>query len=300
MRVGSSTTAVNTALGNFLTSASNALAPLKGGVILGELRETLRMIKNPASALRDSISSYLKEATRLRRTSRMSGRRLSKVLSNTYLEYVYGWRPLCQDIKSGADAYSALASKQETCFAFGRATDRPYVIKTSTYGGKINTLAVDFMKERSSTFKATYKGVAASKLGIQTDAASRIMVLSGFNWEDFLPTAWELIPYSFVADYFTNISQLLNSAHGLSASWIWKSLAVESTYSVVIYPKLRDPGLGWRLINKYQNDATGQVDLRDYSRGEANLHLPTFQLEIPGVGFVWANLLALLTQKVSR
>lgn len=37
----------------------------------------------------------------------------------------------------------------------------------------------------------------------------RALELSGFNWNEFLPTIWELIPYSFLIDYGTNIANVV-------------------------------------------------------------------------------------------
>jgi hypothetical protein len=36
--------------------------------------------------------------------------------------------------------------------------------------------------------------------------------LFGFNPQNFIPAAWELLPWSFLADYFTNIGDILTAS----------------------------------------------------------------------------------------
>jgi hypothetical protein len=42
--------------------------------------------------------------------------------------------------------------------------------------------------------------------------AERIVELSGFDLKAFIPTVWEVIPYSFLVDYFVNIGDMLEAA----------------------------------------------------------------------------------------
>lgn len=298
-KVGSSSRARNTALGNFLSSAASSLSKLQGGTLIGELRETLQMIKKPASSLRDSLEKYYRRARGLSLDGYIKRRhRLHNSLTDMYLEYTYGWRPLMNDIAAGADAYMAMKYRYETERAEGSAKDVPYSSIVSVPGGKINMLLVDWKRRSTSEFKSRYVGVARSYVGVHTDTASEVRKLCGFQWQDFLPTAWNLLPYSFVADYFSNIGDILNSAHGLTADWIWKSYSVKCTYTLEITPRLRKP-VGDRILSFYENGVSGKVTRTDYSRGEASLYLPTLQLEIPAVGFVWANLAALCKQGLS-
>jgi hypothetical protein len=60
------------------------------------------------------------------------------------------------------------------------------------------------------TFYGSYQGhVADEKLDV---TIGRAVELSGFQFRDFVPTVWELIPYSFVSDYFVNIGDILEAA----------------------------------------------------------------------------------------
>ncbi len=130
--------AYNTALGNFLTNANEVVSPFKGMIFLGELKDTLKMLWRPASALRDGFSAYLKRAHRIRDRVgpppvrnprripawRRKAKAANKVLANSWLEYCYGWRPLMADVESACNAYSTFESKVDTLRVYGKGEDR--------------------------------------------------------------------------------------------------------------------------------------------------------------------------------
>lgn len=105
----SETKANNAALSSFVKRAQAATNSFQGSVAVGELAETLRMIKNPAQGLRRGIDDYLdtvKKRARSRRlpgASRPSRRSLRRMVADTWLEKAFGWDPLISDVKSAAE-----------------------------------------------------------------------------------------------------------------------------------------------------------------------------------------------------
>lgn len=292
------TKAYELALGNFLTNASNVIAPLKGGTVIGELRETLRMIRNPASALRDGFSSYFKRARRLTARRRP---KLRKVLSNTWLEYVYGWRPLIEDLKSGVEAYRKLKDSYETVRAFGMGTSSGTPVLFQENGGHANYLR--YVENRITTLSSVvkFKGVCkAWPDGIQTSSAERLQVVLGFNLADFVPTVWELIPYSFVVDMFTNVGDILNAGHGLNSTWVWLSRSTKTTRAVTVSRRVNLPEFlrfAGESARASESGGPSKLSVWNYSRGTPTLRLPSLVFELPSSPWSWANLLALLSSK---
>lgn len=291
------------ALGNFLSDASSAIAPLKGGVLVGELRETLRMIRNPASALRDGISAYLKRARRLRRKhGRRNPHTLRKVLSNSWLEYVYGWAPLIEDLKSATEAYAKLKNKVETVRAFGKGSSEVKTPAVLGLGGHSNYIRYNQVVSHSQKTTCLIKGVCKADLqGVDAEAADRLQTALGFNLQDFLPTIWELIPYSFVVDMFTNIGDILNSGYGLTSDWVWtsKSELNKSTVEVARYAdfsKISALTNGQAKIT--ESGGSLKMSLKTYSRGIPQLRLPNLVIELPSSPWSWANLAALISSKI--
>lgn len=300
----SSSKAYASALGNFLTNVNGALSPFKGMVFLGELRETLKMLRRPASALRDGFSTYLKRA---RREVRRHGRRspkLRKVLGDTWLEYYLGWRPLIGSIEDAAGAYKAFADEVKTSFVIGQGRDETFATSTTFVDFAANHCYWIGTDKRVSTDTVKFKGEVVHRYdGVATGTADRIIDLSGFRLEEFVPTIWELIPYSFVVDYFTNIGEILNSVPALSANLAWKSCSRwQSAIREVGYkadlPLIRS-SLGPNrepIIVEVSNPSW--AERLNYSRTVPVLTAPSLVLTLPQSPWQWLTLAALINAKL--
>jgi len=291
---------VNTALGNFLSNAHDVVSPFKGLTWLGELKETIQMLRHPASALRDNMSKYLRAQQRHRRllSRKKSLKSLNQAISGTWLEYVYGWRPLIADIESACNAYSQHEADVQYLRAYGKAegaqsdSNRVWVNHFANYGSYI----VEETKRQRQ--KCVYKGVVRLKPEIQASSARNVIRLSGFGIEEFVPTAWELIPYSFVVDYFSNIGTILNSITPLFYDWVWWSCAITRTSKVTYQTKagVKSP-FTWAWSESH---VPGTSECVAYSRSKPVLSLPVPQVELPGSGWQWANLLALASANLLK
>lgn len=173
---------------------------------LGELRETVHMIRHPAESLRKGVTSYVRAAKSIRDTSR-TVKQFRKAISGTWLEYSFGWRPLLQDISSGFDAYRTELS--------GRTTI-PFksTFRTEKSSPRALWLSHDVMY---ATKLDIYRSIR-SEISVQYVGSFNVSKSSynrGFNFgatiPDFVPTAWELAPWSFLIDYFSNVGDVLNA-----------------------------------------------------------------------------------------
>jgi hypothetical protein len=187
------------------------------------------MIRNPAKALRSGIRDYLNRARQIGQRSRT--RRIAlEAIRNSYLEYAMGWKPLMSDIEAGCNAYSTLMARPTILRVYGKSeqVDPP---KTATsaefkYGNAMGFVIEDF---RQVSYNVKYVGAVRVRYnGSEDDAVDEVRRLTGFSLLEFIPTAWELIPYSFVADYFANIGTILNSIPGLASDWVYVSKSARS------------------------------------------------------------------------
>jgi hypothetical protein len=110
---------------------------------------------------------------------------------NTWLEYKYGWLPLLNDIQGGAVHLAKLNFKRD------QSTLRSRVSKVSqiTYGSSI--LHKGTLEHRADAWVTvrirTPSTQTANKLGLLNPSL----------------VVWELVPFSFVADWFVNIGDCL-------------------------------------------------------------------------------------------
>jgi hypothetical protein len=275
------------ALTHLVKSIRGKQTAFQGGVALGELGQTLRMLRNPAIALRQGLDGYFNSLMKVRRIPSRQARR--RALSETWLEYSFGWVPLINDIQDAKRLIQEKADTDARSRVYGEGQT------SSATSGVISTVSVP-------PFSWTLSGETIQRVSVKyygTCVAWRANKYSarslGLDLTNFLPTAWELVPWSFLVDYFTNIGEIISAA-SLSTSgvrWIMQGVekVVERRCSSASY-NYPSP-----TVWKVNYDITTQHPtgtLRYVSRAPYTGSLvPNIRFEIPGMGLKWLNLAAL-------
>lgn len=198
----------------FIDNYRSTRQAFSSGTFLGELRETLHMIRHPALSLRRGIDRYgMAVKKRLTRTKRYADR--LKVVQDTWLEYNFGWAPFVHDI---TDAYNELVTGRsfwlEPVKGFSKFTDRSGGQYITNLLGTLNC-RIDYQSTTETSVR--YLGAVRA----DRHSPPSLMDAWGFRPEDFLPTVWELIPYSFLVDYFTNIGDIISAMSEGPVSLAW-------------------------------------------------------------------------------
>lgn len=185
------------------TQAAAGIIPadVMGMVDLIEIRKTLDMIRNPFEATRKFVS----DIRRSKRYQRSKAKSVGEFISSNWLQYRYGILPLL----SSMNGIIEVVTKPKTSV---RHTSRGFAsgnFGTITEVGPVsgNTPGSFFTTQinREITGRCTVRtGVLYEHVFSTTD---RI----GFSLHDIPSTAWELIPYSFVADWFANTGDLIRA-----------------------------------------------------------------------------------------
>lgn len=289
------------ALGKFVSKVVSARAALQGGVFIGELGQTLRMIRNPAQGLRRLVTDWQTEARLIRQGHRVGSlasrmRRVAQNLGDAWLEHAFGWKPLLNDIDGGCKALaeSYVGRPLSTRRITASAETKSSVTDTSAiYGGG---LAFWRVRERlTGTTMVIYRGA----LRIEArDPKTMDPALFGFSPEQFLPTAWELVPYSFLIDYFTNIGDIINGWSSLLVPLKWCNRTTRKYYQALrIADCNKDITNGWALQSC--KPATVIATTTRVSRAKYNgTTVPDFHFRMPGSGSLrWLNLAALIASR---
>lgn len=197
-----------------------------GGVFLGEFNKTVRMLANPFKSAVELTRSYGVRTARIRSKvvqvqSHYTGpirhksvkylstvkKRQSAIhaINDSYLEYTYGMTPLVMDISNVLKELVRVPVRQ-------KITLRTAVFLQS-FGSNVSHNWDPFEPNVSYfTFGNRYKETVSirqfeSLLEEQATKADQY----GLSLSSFVPTLWELMPYSFVIDYFTNIGDIINN-----------------------------------------------------------------------------------------
>lgn len=276
-----------------LASVNNAF---KGMVFTGELKESLRMIRNPAQSLRKGISDYL---DRLKKDGpRKSRRDRPKFVRDTWLEYSFGWKPLISDLENATVAF--LKSKwTRPIFKMVRGSGsqgtQPKQDPVSYVSAGVSGIYLRFNKEHSSRADVRYYGIVRS-----TGTGPSSFGYYGFSPSEFVPTLYELIPYSFLVDYFTNLGDIVSS-------WSYRNIGCEwAARGTKVYnlSEIRNAAIvleGNPSIRFRYNRGDPGKSSAEYSTkvrtNSVTVPLPTFQWEVPGMQSTkWVNIAALTNQ----
>lgn len=301
------------ALTKFNTRTLEVNQTFNGGVFLGELGQTLRGIKRPAESLFRSIGSYRREARELRSTIVKSREHLSslrsrerrsaisnanKAIAGLWLEKQFHWKPLLGDIDDGMKTIADMSSSPEsrrTISASATGGDDPVVGTNVVLNNQVAHYASTVV---SKTVSVRYKGA----ISIQPkDSSLPTLENLGLTMRNFVPTIWELMPYSFVADYFANIGDVINgwSSGGHNVRWCYSTIRKDSRESVS-YSKLPEPIYSsfWTLL-RYDYQAPSWVVgttrvVRNVYEGN---FVPSLGWKLPGLSMKWLNLGALVSAR---
>jgi hypothetical protein len=177
------------------------------GIFLGEGREALQLISNTAIRFRKALTALRRGdirsvATVLGIQSPRSGRILkdsTSSLSQAWLELQYGWLPLLKDTRSAAEA-----------LAHQLNVPMQQVYRVRSKKPLIASHNDNILRGKDYFFDGNTKGQLIARV-IEVDVPALYGLL------DPASVAWELTPWSFVADWFIPIGSYL-AARGLNSS----------------------------------------------------------------------------------
>jgi hypothetical protein len=169
------------------------------------MSDTVWRVARAARALRKGdLYSVYNELSMSKGLSRHQERRIiktdpSKRLANWWLELQYGWKPLLQDVH---DAAELLAKHIET---------DPWHSELKAQA-QATQIVHDFNKEDANVSSGIEQNTTSARyhLFLSLDSASR-SILSQTGISNPLLLGWELLPYSFVVDWFIPVGNYLES-----------------------------------------------------------------------------------------
>lgn len=284
----------NRALMSFVNRANDEIRELQALVSFGELGETLRMIRNPLKSVWSGMRSYLSTVEK-RGRRRRNRPHLHSIVSDTWLEYSFGWRPLVNDVESAAKALAKYVSRTPVHSVVNGSGSE--IVNTASRRETISQLNLDVYRLVTDGEEASvrYKGCVRTA-NVQFHGSLDTFGIS--PWE-LIPTVWELIPYSFLVDYFTNAGQVIAGAsfNRSYLSWVVKgtSLTRFREASIVGFNP-RAKGAGWVMQSKSLSPGgTARYEDRLVTRADyTGSYIPSLEFTIPGLGLKWLNIAALL------
>lgn len=206
-------------------------ADVCSGEILNDLGKTVSMLKKPFSGATTLLGKMVKyKKKHLGKTAASA----AKATANAWLEYRYGWRPLLMDcdtiIQKAATVRQETMRKRLVCRAseaLSRTQSDSYV--TNAPG----------IPEASGVVLRTSNCRVSAGVMVEVDpqtTSDQWLAALGLRPRDVPATAWEVIPFSFVIDWFVNVGDWIEAATPLPkglrivGEWVTSVETIESKY----------------------------------------------------------------------
>lgn len=203
-------------------------ADVMGMVDLLEARKTLDMIRNPFKA----TVKFVQDIRNSKRYKRSKVSSVGEFISSNWLQYRYGILPLV----SSMNGILEVVTKPKTSI---RHTSRGFA------SGDFGTISEvgPVSGNTSGSFFTTQinreiKGRCTVRSGVLYEHTFTTADRLGFSLHDIPSTAWELIPYSFVADWFANTGDLIRALTPMAgvrqlACWTKNEFILEAKNTVI-------------------------------------------------------------------
>jgi hypothetical protein len=302
--VASQANAKDRCLRRFHDKWESVQSSFEAGQDLGESREALRMITRPADALRSNTLAYLDDLAKIGARKYRSIAHLVKAVTGSYLEWTYGWKPATSSIASAIVGFQNQSRHFDAVPVYSSATD------TSSGSSQevvlLSKPPLTLYGTRKSFASYTYRAFGMVRTGAVDGRIGTAQMLQ-LDLPHFVPTLYDLIPYSFVVDYFTNLGDIVHSLAHRRADLIWSCFSSRHTRQCVISPTrmIRNEPTppGTLFYDRYGyrggNAVVSQVDGTREDFVPGYLGAVGFQFRIPISSKPWENLSVLMADKLA-
>lgn len=270
-------------------------SPAQTGEDIGEYKQTVNQIRRPMAGLLDLTSYCANNHVGLLKKARWNNiKATAKAMADLTLEYRFGLQPL---LKTLADATVALENRDVMSEFFHFNVKGKGTTATSPQYGWTGSGAIQHMYQFQyiTQFTVRYKG--EYRIDHNVDRRSFAGSL-GLTWREFIPTIWNLIPYSFLVDYVTNLGSFLSvlSVPWSNIAWCNKTVRGRQTESMAdIGVRTASPPL--YIITQFSPSRYDYHTTRVLRSSQTTLPLPIFQFTFPSERQL-ENTLALVASKL--
>jgi len=292
--------AKNEALKRFNSKAIAAIQSMQALVAAGEIGETGRMLGSHGRNIKRGIAGYVQDLDRKIFKGGFRPRQALRDVSGRWLEFVFGVQPLISDVDSALDGLLNLRYRSpRTRISGSGVTDRnvsSYVKTVSLNHGGL----IEFLITRKQ--RVSYR--LFGSVGITPNIPDWRREF-GVTLGEFVPTLWELMPYSFLVDYITNIGDILDVLRYQRSNINWVCYGFEQSERIFSEQRTWKPGTNpdpnrFEFVCRYRPSSEEySVERRVVERNSYSDSLvPSLAFEIPGMGTKWINMAAITAQFV--
>jgi hypothetical protein len=202
------------------------------------------------------------------------------------------------------DRFNADPIRTKVITGVGRQTEKSTANSEHVWSPDNNELVFTGLTRYSLKQKVKFRGCYMRERSEikNLSESQKLADTFGVNAREFIPAAWELMPWSFLIDYFSNIGDILEQTFVSLENMRWINKTVVDESLTEIHSNLNHARTaaaiffaGWSQIVSSSPGADARVSVNrvGFSRGAGGLYVSPFVLEIPGSLQKWLNITAL-------
>lgn len=282
---------------SFLKDIKNAVQTVSSGSILGELKRTIHDIKRPANGIYKllwnaaPVHSYRKTKQGWKLQEKIfedpGSQDVLKAIAETRLEIEFGLKPLLADSRDIAVAIAKIVGRRDKQSVKGYAEEsQVFTNENSSYYCNSSLLNATISEKRQEKVSCRFKG----SVDLATSWEGSIADNFGIMPNDIVPSLWEIAPWSFLVDYFVDVSGWLNAAMAATSRLTWTCGTRRSETTVTKWAK---PGSLSDMVMSTHGSGFSSASTVVFDRGFVGPEVPVMpKIRLPGINQTW-NILAL-------
>jgi len=263
---------------------------------------------HPMSGIQAKTQEYL---TKLKKIpyGKLKGPSLYSTITQSYLEYKFGVAPFVQDISDIVSDMVIRDRKRNASEPVQARAHQAYsgssVRRNATDVGFMSVFGLQQQVHVTSTYYEQMRG--AVRTGINDDGRLGILQDNRLLPDQWLPTAFSIMPYAWMVNYFTNIREIIDAAALRYSDLVWGCQTSRDETVISVSDLIAtNPGALRAFAGISYNDALqlegGHAILtwKNISRfaiSPASL-IPSFVFSIPTTATPWVNMMAAFSPQV--
>jgi len=195
----------DTALKIFKSKFSESYQDFQALIPLAEIKETRGLIRTTA----DITERLLLELIAIKR-GRGNLKRISQLASDAWLQYSFAISPTIGDIEQLLTVIGDHLTRNDKTFNISKGFSKRWTAssKVRSYSGYLPDMYLDYTTE--TFYDLGYRYTGGYNLNLSSGNDYHTYERFGLDFKQLPLVAWELIPFSWVWDYFTTMGQFLD------------------------------------------------------------------------------------------
>jgi hypothetical protein len=280
----------------FIASMLDATHKIRGASVLAEARQAVQGLASPAKALRKEVDNLYKSVKGLMYRNRgNSVRSMRDAVAGTWLEWNFGLKPTIQDANDAADALNQLRTREHVAVfpIKGYGEDSVFVpgLRNIPVAGPFEPIGLVSWHQQDRS-----QCITRGCLKVPASPSSDVPLAQqfGVGWRDVPSALWEGMAWSWLYDYFFNVSSVIDAwmAPMCSVAWANRTIRNSRTYVYEDIQPRKDTQSGKSYVRYKASGGRCQLSATQITRTPVDPQTvrPPLRIKLPGFGTKWANL----------